>query len=286
LTTQARPLVTLGVPVRNGARTLAMALDSLRRQTYENLEILLSDNESSDETANIMRAFATEDLRATYVRHDDALKVLDHFSKVIQAARGKYIVLCAADDERNDAYVETLVDALERDPKAVLAFGRVVAVSEDGRRRDLPFEFENSSLPIWRRIARSAWTHCTHFYGMWRTSVLRSIQIRETTYWPDMQVMMAANCLGTFIRDDRAIFIGHEHHKSNAERARYQSYTTNGPLYRGGMFATSAAGILDAGGGLPMALWATSLLAMREAHSAAAKVGRYLKRESYDAKIP
>jgi hypothetical protein len=205
------------------------------------------------------------------------LTVLEHFSRIIQGARGKYILLCAADDERNADYVAALVDALEREPDAVLAFGQLVAVDVAGHRQDQLFRFENGSLPIWRRIARSAWNHCAHFYGMWRTSALKSIRIRETTYWPDMQIMMAANCLGTFVRNDGAIWIGHEYPKSNAERARYQSYTTNGPFFRFKMFTTTAAGILEAGGGVPMALWGTSLLAVREAFGAAKKLGMLVR---------
>src|SRR4051812_2171400 len=108
MSTPSGPLVTIIVPVRNGASTLRDALETVAAQTYDNLEIVLSDNASEDDTPSIMKAFCAARTNATYVRHDRALSALQHFRTMIASARGKYVVLCAADDKRNELFVEAL----------------------------------------------------------------------------------------------------------------------------------------------------------------------------------
>jgi glycosyltransferase involved in cell wall biosynthesis len=257
------PLVSLLVPVRNGADTLARALDTVRAQTYKNLEIILSDNDSSDATPDLMKAFAATEPRARYVRQPK-LPVLEHFSRVTQAARGKYLLFCAADDERNDVYVESMVASLERDPRAVLAFGRLVFCYPSGLRTETPHQFENDSLPRWRRVQRTVWRETHHFYGVWRTSVLQAIKVRECTYWPEMQHLMSASCRGTFIRNDDALFVYHVTPQTVKQRALYQSFRKLPFFPQRHAISTSVMAMLEAGAGVDIALWGASHMAVKE----------------------
>lgn len=258
------PLVTIIVPVRNGARTLQSALATVAAQTYPKLEIVLSDNASTDETPEIMRAFAASRSDATYVRHETALPVLEHFSTMIARARGKYVLLCAADDRRNEVFVEALVETLEATPDAVLGFGSLCDFRDDGVERRRSFPFDNERLPKALRLVKTSRLQCYHFYALWRTAVLQRIRIRECTYWPDMQVMMAANCMGTFARNDRAIFYYYETPKSHTQRARDQSFGVIHRHPRIQMIRTAIDGILEAGGGLPLAGIGGAALGLRE----------------------
>ena len=61
-------LVSVGVPVKNGAPQLCRALESVCGQTYKNLEILISDNASSDRTRQIGESYARQDPRVRYHR--------------------------------------------------------------------------------------------------------------------------------------------------------------------------------------------------------------------------
>ena len=262
------PLVSVCVPVRNGGTTLGKALATISAQTYANLEILLSNNGSSDATAEIFDAFAAADPRARIIDRPTPLRAIEHFATLIQEARGEYIVFCADDDERNPEFVQVLVERLRRSPRAVAAFGRLIVVNgETGEQRSRDFIFENEGLPAWHRLAKSAWLQCFHVYGLWRAPVLKSISIRECTYWPDMQIMMAANCIGTFVRDDRALFLYSERVKTTAERVRLQSFKQASPLHRFSMFTSSASSVLDAGGGVTGAAVGVTFLLLRELRS-------------------
>jgi glycosyltransferase involved in cell wall biosynthesis len=67
---QGRPRVSIGVPVFNGERFLAETLDSLLNQTFSDLEVVISDNASTDQTEEICRAYAAHDARIRYYRND------------------------------------------------------------------------------------------------------------------------------------------------------------------------------------------------------------------------
>lgn len=70
MTIGEKPLVSIGLPVYNGERYLGLALDSLLAQDYENFQLIISDNASTDTTAEICRQYMTRDNRIRYVRND------------------------------------------------------------------------------------------------------------------------------------------------------------------------------------------------------------------------
>src|SRR5688572_5305574 len=92
------PLVTIGVPTRNGGRTLRCALESARAQDHPNLEIVVSDNASDDDTAAIVAAAAEEDPRVRVVRQDHPLTMIRNHEAVWREAKGEYFVFLADDD--------------------------------------------------------------------------------------------------------------------------------------------------------------------------------------------
>lgn len=96
----APPLVSIGLPVYNGETDIARALDCLLAQTFENFELIVADNASTDETERICRAYAARDSRIRYFRHAQNLGAIANFSFVLHEAVGDYFMWAAADDER------------------------------------------------------------------------------------------------------------------------------------------------------------------------------------------
>lgn len=66
-----QPLISVIVPAHNNGRTIRVALDSIRNQTYRNLEIVVVDDASTDNTANVVRVVAKEDSRVRYYRLEE-----------------------------------------------------------------------------------------------------------------------------------------------------------------------------------------------------------------------
>ena len=76
------PLVSIGLPVFNGEKSLAQALDALLDQDYSNLEVIISDNGSTDRTSEICEEFLLKDSRIKYYRSSKNLGSNWNFNRV------------------------------------------------------------------------------------------------------------------------------------------------------------------------------------------------------------
>lgn len=130
---ESLPLVSIGVPVYNGARYLESALECLVAQTYPHLEILISDNASTDETPAICARFQARDPRIRYYRAETNHGAPWNFNRCAELAQGRYFMWAAFDDLRHPEYVSRCVAALEADPEAVVCSTQVEFIDEQGR---------------------------------------------------------------------------------------------------------------------------------------------------------
>ena len=106
------PLVSICVPTRNRATYLRDSLATIRAQDYERLEILISDNASDDETADICAKAAAEDPRIRYVRQSRVLGLYENHNFCIDESRGELLCFFHDDDDRRADIVRRYVDFL------------------------------------------------------------------------------------------------------------------------------------------------------------------------------
>lgn len=116
----ALPLVSFGLPVRNGAPTIAQAIESVLSQTFEDWELVISDNRSTDGTSEICASFAARDERIRHVTPDRDLSIHENFRMTFHHSRGAYFRWHGDDDWLEPHYAESTVAALARSPEAVL----------------------------------------------------------------------------------------------------------------------------------------------------------------------
>ena len=127
------PLVTVCVPTIGRTAMLEEALHSLRRQTYQHLEILLLDNACPDEGQHILRRFADEDPRARVLRSEQRLPMFENFNRGIRAARGDYVAFVFDDDVYLPRFIEREVGMLEAHPAAGFVGSNYYLIDEIGR---------------------------------------------------------------------------------------------------------------------------------------------------------
>ena len=114
------PAVSVGLPVYNGERYLAEAIESVLRQTFADFELVISDNASTDRTAEICRSFARADGRVRYHRNEANLGALPNFNRVFDLGRGRYFKWAAHDDVLRPELLRRCVDVLEDNRDAVV----------------------------------------------------------------------------------------------------------------------------------------------------------------------
>jgi len=125
-------LVSIGLPVYNGAEYLAGSVESLLGQSYRRLELVISDNASTDFTETICRAFAQADERVVYSRLNENIGGVANHTRVFELARGEYFMWASSDDLWRRDYVERCVAVLHDSPSAVAAYALNANIDESG----------------------------------------------------------------------------------------------------------------------------------------------------------
>lgn len=126
------PLVSIGLPVYNGAKHLADALEGLIAQDYSNLEIVVCDNASTDETPAILERFAKRCPFLRIERRERNYGAVDNFKRVLELARGEFFVWAAHDDRRTPSFIRRCAEQLLLNPEAVACTTRVHFLKPDG----------------------------------------------------------------------------------------------------------------------------------------------------------
>jgi glycosyltransferase involved in cell wall biosynthesis len=177
---RAGPLVTVGLPVYNGSRFLARAMDSLLAQHWTSLELVVSDNASTDGSAEIAERYAARDPRVRVVRSAVNAGVEANFARVLAEASGTYFMWAACDDWWAPGFVDAMVSALESNPQAVVAMSAVERTDEGGRTLDtvrFTGRSDPSGLTPWRLSMALAGGRPYHLYiyGLHRTEFLKRL---------------------------------------------------------------------------------------------------------------
>jgi glycosyltransferase involved in cell wall biosynthesis len=127
------PVVSVGLPVYNGERFLASAIESILGQSFADLELIVSDNGSSDGTAEICERYARQDARLRYYRCAVNIGAGPNHNRVFRLARGKYFKWSAHDDENRPEFLASCIDVLDHSPESVvLACPQAELIDESG----------------------------------------------------------------------------------------------------------------------------------------------------------
>ncbi len=127
-----QPLVTLAITTLNRTTYLPDTLVSVLAQDYPNLDILISDNGSCDETPLVSKALVDSDQRFRFRRNDVTVPLHEHFTQCVQAARGDYFILLHDDDRINATFVSELVGVAARHPDVNVVAPANITIDEQG----------------------------------------------------------------------------------------------------------------------------------------------------------
>jgi glycosyltransferase involved in cell wall biosynthesis len=178
-------LVSIGLPVFNGAAYLEECIESVLGQTFSRFELIISDNASTDATAEICRFYAARDDRIKYVRQAENIGPMPNFEYVLRHASCEYFMWIAADDKLGDAFVGKLYAVLVQNPDFSVAMTDVVIIDGRGatladvRLESIRVDGAMNRWPSVRRIFFRNPTSGTYFciYGLFRRQVLLQAQL-------------------------------------------------------------------------------------------------------------
>lgn len=178
------PLVSVALPVYNGADYLATSIDAVLAQTYANIELVIADAGSTDDTEQLCRRRANTDPRVRYTRAESYRGITENYQAALEATRGDYVCFVAADDAIASTFIEECMEAHDADGDLVLVFSSTAAIAEDWNQAseagiDVAYDDDTldlvSASPSARLTELIRHLHaCNAFNGVYRASTIRS----------------------------------------------------------------------------------------------------------------
>lgn len=203
LTIKVEPkcLVSIGLPVYNGAQYLPHTLDALLAQSYHNFELIISDNASTDDTPRICQEYAARDRRIAYYRNDTNLGALGNFDRVRDLATGEYFMWAADHDNWEPEFISRCVELLDSDLSVVLCTSEAWWIDSNGELLELiPTHIDTRGLDKVSRFQVTIWSldNCYPIYGLIRLSALKRAGKQLQGFAPDILLLTELSILGAF----------------------------------------------------------------------------------------
>ena len=199
----AVPRLSIGLPVYNGERYLAESLDSLLGQSYEDFELIISDNASTDATADICRRYGQQDSRIRYLRQPSNIGLSPNHNFVFEQSRGGLFKWAAADDLYARDLLKYCVEALDEYPDIALAHCWTATIDSHGNvteAAEYPLATDVPSAPERFRSFMSSKTAACDQYGVIRTEVMRRVVPLESYHHADVIMVARLVLQGPFFQ--------------------------------------------------------------------------------------
>src|SRR6266545_1305526 len=179
-------LASICLPVRNGASTLEPVIRSVLAQDHGNIELVISDNASTDDTEELCRELARSDPRIVYHRQAEDIGLLDNFIAAMRRARGTFIRWIGDDDWLAPTYVSRCLAEFAAESRLILVTTQLGFVGADGaiRTADYRETVLSSDDPVERftemlRLLNDSHLLLDPLYGVMRRSVIARIPRRN-----------------------------------------------------------------------------------------------------------
>jgi glycosyltransferase involved in cell wall biosynthesis len=200
-TLAAAPTVSIGVPAYNGERHLRAAIESLLGQTFEDFELIISDNASIDSTRDICEEFSRRDARVRYHRQPTNIGVARNWNFVARAGRGRYFKWASANDTCEPSMLAQCVKVLDEIPSAVLCYGRTRLIDDAGAiielyKDDLAVTEDRASYRFRTLTYKLALNNAQS--GLIRMNTLRHTRLVRPYIGGDLPLMAEIALLGKF----------------------------------------------------------------------------------------
>jgi glycosyltransferase involved in cell wall biosynthesis len=211
----AKHLVSIGMPVFNGELFVEEALESLLSQSFRNFEVIISDNASSDRTEEICRAYANADARIRFYRNKDNMGAAKNYNRVFELSRGKFFKWQAVDDKCQPEFLSRCLEVLQERPEVVLAYTKTFVTDlEDNiiEMEDVPLRFDAEDVIERFSCALNSIPYTDiSIFGLIRRDVLAKTRLIGRYLASDRCLIAELTLHGPFFRLDEPLFCRRKH---------------------------------------------------------------------------
>ncbi len=220
------PLVSVVLPVYNEELFIKETLEGILNQDYETLEILISDNHSSDGTASLCREFARRDQRIQFFQQASNVGVTANHDFLISKAKGVYLILTAGHDKWSSNYISANVQVMEDHSSVILSYGTPRWIDETG----LPFDrfsgwFDTRGMTIVSRFFFVFWGKPNPILGLIRRDKFPNLEDYNFV-GADLVILCRLALQGEFSHTVNSIFTRRQNRQLEKHKERLERYTS------------------------------------------------------------
>jgi glycosyltransferase involved in cell wall biosynthesis len=203
------PAISIGLPVYNGEVYLRAAIESLLGQSFPDLELVISDNASTDATADICQEYARRDSRVRYVRQPANIGAPGNFNAVFRLARGPYFKWACANDLCHPDLLAECKRILDERADVVLCFSQSQLIDAAGRVLEdyddqLHLMDPDPAVRFRQLLTRIRLNNAQS--GLFRTAVLARSGLERPFQGGDINFMAEMTLYGKFYQLERRLF--------------------------------------------------------------------------------
>jgi glycosyltransferase involved in cell wall biosynthesis len=213
--TASIPKVTVGVPVYNGQRYLGSALEALLAQDFVDIEVIVADNASTDDSLEIARSFAEKDRRVSVHPSETNRGAAWNFNRTLDLATGRWFKWAACDDLCAPSFIRRCVETFEDGPASmVLAYPKTTIIDEDGQPvREFEDGFDLRERTPHERLAHllAVRTDYHPVFGLIRTDALKRTRAIGGYVGSDVALLVELCLMGQFYEVPDRLFLRRIH---------------------------------------------------------------------------
>lgn len=192
--------VSVCIPVYNGSATIVDTLDSVLQQTYKNIEIIIVDNCSTDNTVELVRGISDE--RIKLFCNAENIGMAGNWNKCLEYVTGEYIQFVCADDLLMPECIEKKVECIKSNPEAVMVFGASSIINERDEVLMSRCEYKRDMILDGNKLAKKSF-YLKNIYGEPTNVLFKSSLVKEVgvfalnmCYATDWEYWLRLSCYG------------------------------------------------------------------------------------------
>lgn len=216
-----QPVISVGMPVYNGERYLAQAIETVLDQSQRDFELVISDNASTDRTESICRQYAAKDARIRYIRNSSNIGAARNYNQLFHQSVGKYFRWLNADDLCSPLSHEKCLAVMESNPDVAMCYGKTDIIDADGNLIEhyddkLDLRQESVADRFIRYLQVVGLTNA--IYGLMRRSALENTALMGDGTFPaaDINLMAEIALQGKFMEIPETLFYRRMHERASS----------------------------------------------------------------------
>jgi glycosyltransferase involved in cell wall biosynthesis len=214
------PRLSVGLPVYNSSAYVAQSIDAILGQTFEDFELIISDNASTDDTGDTCRQYVKQDSRVRYFRQPKNVGLAPNHNFCVERAEAALFKWAAGDDLYARDLLEKCVTALDENPKVVLAHSWTAMIDGNGT------FYQANAYPLATSAARAPERFRSVLNdsggdddgGVMRKGVLLKTAMKESYHHADRTIIAELALYGPFYQVPDWLYFRRDH-PDRAERA-------------------------------------------------------------------